>query len=140
MSTYTAFTDGSCKPNPGIGGYGVVILKDGEGFKELSWAFEGTTNNQMEIAGAVAALAAVPDESDILIVSDSKYVVNTMKYNWKRNKNQRFWNMLDSTIEDKKLNVLWEWVKGHANNKYNKRADELAQRAADDLREELSNE
>ena len=135
MSIYTVYTDGSCKPNPGTGGFGVVILRDGQPYKERMGACDDTTNNQMEMLGVIDALDHIPAGADITVMSDSKYVVNTLTKGWKRNKNKALWRAIDDLVESKDLKVAYQWVKGHADNEHNNRADELAQEAASDLKE-----
>jgi ribonuclease HI len=135
MNLYTAYTDGSCKPNPGTGGYGVVFVKDDKAIHKISGALENTTNNKMELAGVIAALDFIPEGSGIAIFTDSSYVVNTMTKGWKRNKNIPFWDQIDNLIREKSLKVVWEWVRGHDNDMFNERADVLAQTAAFKLKE-----
>lgn len=135
------YTDGSCSGNPGRGGWGAVILADGKE-KRMSGGEKLTTNNRMELMGAIEALEAILDDRNlrdrhITMYCDSQYVKNgiqTWIKGWKKNgwrtstkepvKNQDLWVELDETVQ--KLSIEWKWVKGHAGNKYNEICDELA--------------
>ncbi len=134
---YCIYTDGSCSGNPGPGGYGAVILQMGKPIQELSGRSNRSTNNRMEMAAAIVALRATPTGSDIILYSDSKYVVNGASkwiYGWiSRNwrtaagkdvKNKDLWIKISSAMALR--NVQWKWVKGHAGNKWNERCDLLA--------------
>jgi len=131
------YTDGSCSPNPGPGGWGVVMLPEKGKKRELSGKVAETTNNRMELQAALEALQALPKASEVQIVTDSKYVqngINKWIVNWRKNnwqtaekeavKNRDLWEALDREI--KRHDVQWQWVKGHANDLYNERADSLA--------------
>ena len=138
------YTDGACSGNPGKGGWGAVLLANG---KEL-WLSGGeakTTNNRMELCGAIFALKeleklSIDSSRSITLYIDSQYVKNGITSwieSWKKNgwktaakepvKNQDLWLMLDEL--NKKYSVEWKWVKGHAGNKYNEICDELARNA-----------
>ncbi len=128
---YRLYTDGACLGNPGPGGWGAVLISEGAGdggAKELSGHEPRTTNNRMEMAAAIQGLEATPPGSEVRVVSDSSYVVNTMTRGWKRNANQDLWAALDRAVEARR--VTWEWVKGHAGHPGNERADQLAAAAA----------
>jgi ribonuclease HI len=140
------YTDGSARGNPGPGGYG-AILKWGESEKELSKGYRHTTNNRMELMAVIAALEATNREGlDILVYSDSQYVVKAVEQGWLKNwiatnfkggkKNKDLWLHFNELA--KKHSVRFKWVKGHAENPYNNRCDELATAAADgrDLEED----
>ena len=135
-------TDGGCRGNPGPGGYGAVIL-DGEKRVELSQGFHLTTNNRMELMACIAALEALKTPSEMILHSDSRYVVNGMSKGWARKWRANNWMR---TKKDPAENAdLWAklldlcafhrvrfvWVRGHAGNKENERCDELATGAAD---------
>ncbi|SFQ00779.1 ribonuclease HI [Roseivivax halotolerans] len=141
MAELFAFTDGACSGNPGPGGWGVLLqAKDGESVakeRELSGGESGTTNNRMELLAAINALESLSRPSRITIVTDSAYVKNGVTgwiHGWKRNgwktaakkpvKNVELWQRLDEA--QKRHDVSWEWVKGHAGHPENERADELA--------------
>ena len=119
------YTDGACSGNPGPGGWAFVI----PGIKaENSGYFVETTNNRMEITAVIEALDYVAREtshSKVEIITDSQYVVNTMTLGWQRKKNTDLWRKLDELVDLFEV-VKWTWVKGHADNKYNQRCDELA--------------
>ncbi len=136
------YTDGGCHGNPGAGGWACVILDGNEEIK-LSGGDKQTTNNKMELSAAINALYAVNQKDEwkskkIRVFSDSQYVKNgitTWILSWKKNGwktaakksvlNQELWIALDSLCS--KLNVEWNWVKGHAGVKYNEMCDSLCQ-------------
>ena len=132
------YTDGACSGNPGIGGWGVVIINNKKIIK-LNDGMINTTNNQMELVAAINALEYFKTEQTITIYTDSKYVkdgitfwINKWKINgWKTAnkkpvKNKTLWIKLNNQIE--KHNIIWKWVKGHDGNKYNEFADLLARK------------
>ena len=132
------YTDGACSGNPGIGGWGVVIINNKKIIK-LNDGMMNTTNNQMELVAAINALEYFKAEQTITIYTDSKYVkdgitswINKWKINgWKTAnkkpvKNKTLWIKLNNQIE--KHNIIWKWVKGHDGNKYNEFADLLARK------------
>ncbi|HUW63129.1 MAG TPA: ribonuclease HI [Spirochaetia bacterium] len=134
------YTDGACSGNPGPGGFG-VILKYGEITKELSCGFTKTTNNRMELRAAIAGLAALKRPCQVTLYSDSRYVIDAMAKGWVQTwqakgwvrskkepvKNVDLWQELLRVAAAHQ--VEWVWVKGHAGNELNERADELAQGA-----------
>ncbi len=133
------YTDGASRGNPGPGGYGTVLIW-GEVKKELSKGYRLTTNNRMELMAAIAALEAMKKNNlDILIYSDSSYVVKAVEEGWLKNwirtdfkggkKNKDLWLRFHKLSQNHKLK--FKWVKGHADNFYNTRCDELATEAAD---------
>ena len=141
MYSFKAYTDGACSGNPGIGGWGVVLLaeKNNEVVKrkELSGGSEISTNNQMELKAAIEALKALKKPTEITIITDSVYVKNGItewlnswkKNNWKTKskklvKNKELWENLEE-LANKNV-VTWKWIKGHAGNLENERADYLA--------------
>ena len=138
------FTDGACSGNPGPGGWG-AILRMGERERELSGGEPATTNNRMELMGAISALEALKGPSNVELHTDSKYVqqgISQWIHGWKRNgwktadkkpvKNTDLWQRLDEAM--KHHDVKWHWVKGHAGHDMNERADELAREAIAELR------
>ncbi len=149
MMRVVAFTDGASRGNPGPGGYGAVLLYvDPSGMehrKELNAGYQVTTNNRMELLGAIVALEALKRPCEVELHSDSQYVVNAFNQHWVDNwmrkgwknsqkqpvKNVDLWQRLIAAQERHK--VTWLWVKGHAGHPLNERADELATRAADGL-------
>lgn len=138
MSTITIYTDGSAKGNPGNGGYGAVMLS-GKHKKELSEGFRLTTNNRMELLSVIVALETIKtDGADVQVFSDSKYVVDSVEKGWvfgwqkkgfKGKKNIDLWKRF--LLVYPKHTIKFNWVKGHAGNKYNEICDELAVNAAD---------
>ena len=131
------YTDGACSGNPGVGGWGVVIIDDNKNETFLNGGDNDTTNNKMELTAAIEALKFFKEKKEIKLVTDSKYVkdgIQTWIHNWKKNgwktsakkpvKNKELWIELDQLIS--KHTLSWEWVKGHAGNKYNEKADYLA--------------
>ena len=132
----TIFTDGACSGNPGPGGWGAILHFNGTE-KELSGGERDTTNNRMEMMAAIEALKALKKPCKVTVVSDSKYLkdgITTWIHNWKKNgwrtaakkpvKNADLWKQLEVAIQ--RHQVEWHWVKGHAGNPENERADELA--------------
>lgn len=134
----TVFTDGGCINNPGPGGYGAVIIYDGE-IKELSGGKRHTTNNRMEMLACIKAFEFLKNEKrKIILHTDSAYIVNAVNKGWIYSWEKNNWvksdknNVLNSDLWKeikyyyKKLNIEFRWVKGHAGIKYNERCDELA--------------
>ncbi len=139
MEPVIIYTDGAARGNPGSGGYGVVMLW-GNVSKELSKGFRLTTNNRMELMAVIAALESLKKTNlDIIIYSDSNYVVKAVEEGWLKNwiktnfkggkKNKDLWLRFYELFQDH--NIKFKWVKGHADNKYNNRCDMLATAAAD---------
>ena len=133
------FTDGACSGNPGIGGWGVVILINDNDPIFLNGGEIQTTNNRMELTATIKALKYFKEHQLITLITDSKYVkdgIESWIANWKKNgwrttskkpvKNKELWVELDSQIA--KHNITWNWVKGHAGDRYNEEADFLARR------------
>jgi ribonuclease HI len=121
---YLVYADGSCIGNPGPGGWGVVV-RDPDGIMtELNGHDPSTTNNRMELMGAIEGLRATEPGADVLLKSDSRYVVNSMTLHYKRNTNHDLWKMLDAETAARR--VRFEWVRAHATDATNNRADELA--------------
>jgi ribonuclease HI len=137
------FTDGSCHGNPGPGGWAAIVERGGAR-RELSGAQAATTNNQMELRGAIEGLRSLGEPSVVDLYSDSQYVVNGMKswiHDWKRRgwrtadrkpvKNEDLWRALDA--EAQRHRVRWHWVRGHDGHPQNERADALANAAIAEL-------
>ncbi len=131
------YTDGGCRPNPGPGGWGAVILEPGRKPRELSGGEPATTNNRMELTAAIEALAALPEGSDVELVTDSQYLrqgITSWISGWRRRgwrtaagddvRNRDLWERLDAALA--RHQVSWRWVKGHAGDRWNERADQLA--------------
>ena len=136
MKKVTVYTDGACSGNPGPGGWG-AILKYGELTKELSGGDPETTNNRMELTGVITALSALKEPCEVALYTDSQYIVNAINkgwlkswisHGWKRKtgpvKNPDLWQKLYELLQVHVVEFIW--VKGHAENKYNNRCDELA--------------
>jgi ribonuclease HI len=121
---YLVYADGSCLGNPGPGGWGVVVRDPDGTVTELNGHQDATTNNRMELLAAIEGLRATERGADVVLRSDSQYVVKSMTLNWKRNANQDLWALLDA--EAKSRRVRFEWVRGHGVDPINNRADELA--------------
>lgn len=127
---YTIWTDGGCAKNPnGKGGYGVVI-QDNKNMSVTTYSkgFLSSTNNRMEVRAIIRALEEIPDGVSVVIYSDSKYAVYTFNGEYSKKKNLDLWSIADALIA-KKSNVIFEWVKGHADNDNNNLCDELATQA-----------
>lgn len=137
MKQVEIFTDGACSGNPGPGGYG-AILRFGEHVKELSGGEEHTTNNRMELLGVITALETLKFPCDVKLVTDSKYVVDSIEKGWARGWKANGWvkkdkkPALNADLWERLLNLLeihnvtFMWVKGHAGHPENERCDELA--------------
>ena len=137
----TIYTDGACLGNPGPGGYGVILLYQGNR-RELSGGYRKTTNNRMEITAAIVGLEALKEKCSVTLYSDSEYLVKAMSKGWiqrwqangwKRNKREQvlnpdLWKRLLQLSEHQ--DVQFSWVKGHADSLENIRCDELAMQAA----------
>jgi len=140
MKHVEIFTDGACKGNPGPGGWG-AILRMGEHEKELCGGDPATTNNRMELMGAIKALGALKQPCEVKLHTDSKYVIDGITswiFGWQRNgwknaakkpvANADLWQDLIAAAKPHK--VAWIWVKGHDGHPENERADRLASDAA----------
>ncbi|MCZ4407734.1 ribonuclease HI [Cryomorphaceae bacterium 1068] len=131
------YTDGSSRGNPGPGGYGAVLLSEKGHEKKLSEGFRKTTNNRMELLSVIKALEALKKPCEVLVFSDSKYVVDSVEkgwvYSWQKKgfakkKNPDLWKRYLNIARNHR--VKFEWVKGHDGNKYNEICDKLAVAAA----------
>ncbi len=144
LTKVTIYSDGASKGNPGPGGYGTVLkYKDPKGEiheLELTEGFKETTNNRMELMGVIAGFEALNRPCEVLVVSDSKYVVDAFrehwvdswkKTDWKKGtvKNIDLWERLLKAMEGHR--VSFEWVKGHAGHPENERCDTLASTSAE---------
>lgn len=143
MKEVELFTDGACRGNPGMGGWGVV-MRFGAHEKDLYGGEQETTNNRMELMAAIQGLQALKEPCHVRLTTDSQYVrqgILDWMPRWKKNgwktsakqpvKNQDLWQLLDA--EAQRHRVEWHWVKGHAGHPENERADELANRGIDEL-------
>tara|TARA_R110001583_G_scaffold3212_12_gene21023 strand:+ start:516 stop:986 length:471 start_codon:yes stop_codon:yes gene_type:complete len=138
------YTDGSCLGNPGPGGYGALLIYKGHR-KELSQGFTLTTNNRMELLGAIEALASLSESCQVILTTDSQYVrqgITQWIHGWKKKgwktanrqpvKNVDLWQRLDNLNQQHQ--VEWRWVKGHSGHPENERVDDLAREAAEGSR------
>jgi ribonuclease HI len=136
MTEVVIYTDGACSGNPGPGGWGVVLRWNGT-VKELHGSDPQTTNNRMELMAAIQALEALNRPSQVRLYTDSTYVLNGITKwvaGWQRNgwrtaakkpvKNEDLWRRLVQAME--RHEISWQWVKGHAGDEGNERADALA--------------
>ncbi len=139
------YTDGACKGNPGPGGWG-AWLRWGEHEKELFGGEPATTNNRMELTAVIESLALLKRRTQVAIYTDSSYVkdgITSWIHNWKKRgwrtadnkpvKNVDLWQRLDALVAGH--DVQWHWVRGHAGDPGNERADALANRGVESLRE-----
>ncbi|GAB4124356.1 MAG: ribonuclease HI [Rubrivivax sp.] len=144
MSEVVIYTDGACKGNPGPGGWG-AWLRSGAHEKELWGGEPQTTNNRMELTAVIEALSALKRHSRVTIHTDSEYVKNgitTWIHGWKQRgwttadrkpvKNLDLWQKLDALASEHQ--VSWRWVRGHAGDPGNERADQLANRGVEAAR------
>ena len=145
MKKVELYTDGACSGNPGPGGYGAILVYGGIE-KEFSGGEALTTNNRMELLGAITGLAALKEPCEVVLTSDSKYLVDAVNKKWAVGWRQKGWKKSDGKPA---LNIdLWErlldlldmhrvtliWVKGHAGHPYNERCDRLAVSEAEKFR------
>lgn len=141
MKKVTIYSDGACSGNPGPGGYGTILSFNGVE-KEFSGGFRNTTNNRMELLGAIVGLESLKEKCDVTMVTDSQYVVNGIEKGWAkrwkangwmRNRkepaiNPDLWQRLLTAVD--KHSVKFTWVRGHNGHPENERCDELAVAAA----------
>ncbi len=139
MKSVTIYTDGGADPNPGLGGWGAVLMF-GNHEKELCGAEPDTTNNRMELLATISALAALSEPCEVNLHTDSEYLhkgISQWIVGWKQNgwrtaskepvKNKDLWIKLDELTTTHKIN--WAWVKAHAGNQMNERCDALVHKA-----------
>ena len=142
MKHVDIYTDGACRGNPGRGGWGAILVYGGKE-KEISGGEAMTTNNRMELMGAISALELLREPCDVTLTSDSKYLTDAINKgwleNWKKNGwkkadkkpvlNPELWQRLDALLQ--KHTVRFVWVHGHEGHVYNERCDVLATSFAD---------
>jgi ribonuclease HI len=143
LTTVHIYTDGACRGNPGPGGWGALLIHRNSS-KELYGAEKLTTNNRMELLAVIKSLEALAKPCNVILTSDSKYVLQGITVwlkDWKKRgwktaskqavKNQDLWQMLDTLNQIH--TVEWQWVKGHSGHPENERVDALANQAIDEL-------
>ncbi|MEL1249474.1 ribonuclease HI [Aurantiacibacter gilvus] len=144
MKKIEIFTDGACKGNPGPGGWG-ALLRMGKHEKEMSGSDPDTTNNRMEMTAVIRALKVLTEPCEIVLHTDSRYVVDGMTkwiHGWKKRgwktadkkpvRNEELWHdLIEAALPHQ---ISWEWVKGHNGHPENERVDCLASEAADRAR------
>jgi len=137
MKHIDLYTDGACSGNPGPGGWGCVLIYKGVE-KELSGGEAETTNNRMELLAAINGLEALKESCKVTLYSDSKYVIDALQLGWAKKwraagwmrnkkepaKNPELWERLLNLCDEHEMTYVW--VKGHAENEYNNRCDNLA--------------
>lgn len=140
MKEVEIYTDGACSGNPGPGGWGAILFYGGHR-KEMSGGTSPTTNNRMELTAVIEALSILKEPCNVKVYSDSAYIVNCFQQNWTRGwirngwknskgqpvENQDLWKRLLQLMETHKVEYIK--VKGHADNEFNNRCDELAREA-----------
>jgi ribonuclease HI len=144
MNKIVIYTDGACKGNPGPGGWGVLLRSSGQVEKELYGGELATTNNRMELTAVIEALQALKRPCDVTLYLDSKYVlqgatewlVGWKTKGWKTAarqpvKNVDLWQQLDVLVMTSGHKIDWSWVKGHAGDPGNERADALANKGVE---------
>lgn len=137
MKTVTLYTDGACSGNPGPGGWGAILSYNGIE-KELSGGEPNTTNNRMELLAVISGLEALKEPCRVELYSDSKYVIDGLSKGWAASWRKNGWRKADKkpalnpdlwekllTLAEKHQ-LSYHWVKGHADNPYNNRCDQLA--------------
>jgi len=136
--TVVIYTDGACHPNPGRGGWGAILFLT-EGEKIIRGSAAQTTNNRMELTAAIEALKLVPENLRVVVYTDSQYLKQGIEEwlpqwknrNWRRKggklANLDLWKEL--SIEQDRLNIKWNWVRGHSGDRNNERVNRIAQNA-----------
>lgn len=136
MKRVTIYTDGACSGNPGPGGWAAVLIY-GKFKREMSGGEADTTNNRMELMGVIKALEALKEPCEARLYTDSRYIADALTKGWLKSWQARGWRRKEGELKNPDLwRRVWEladthelnvsWVKGHADNEYNKRCDELA--------------
>lgn len=146
MNKVVIYTDGACKGNPGPGGWGALLRAADGAEKELCGGELETTNNRMEMMAVIEALSALKRPCHVVLHVDSQYVLKGMTewlQGWKAKgwrtaakqpvKNVDLWQRLDALVHQSEHRIEWQWVKGHAGDPGNERADALANRGVEQL-------
>ena len=144
MKHVDIYTDGACRGNPGKGGWGAILVY-GTKMKEMSGGEPLTTNNRMELTGAIEALAMLKEPCEVTLTSDSKYLVDAISKGWLDSWRKNGWRKADRSevlnvdlwqkliVQLERHKVSFVWVHGHAGHEYNERCDVLATTFADSL-------
>lgn len=136
MKSVEIYTDGACSGNPGPGGWGAVLMY-GEHKREISGGEPMTTNNRMELTAVIEALSKLSEPCAVTLYTDSKYVSDAINKGWLKSWQQKGWRKKDGEVKNPELwqallpllnkhSVNFVWVRGHADNEYNNRCDQLA--------------
>ena len=146
MNKIVIYTDGACKGNPGPGGWGALLRAADGAEKELCGGEPETTNNRMEMMAVIEALSALKRPCHVILFVDSQYVLKGITewlHGWKAKgwrtaakqpvKNVDLWQRLDALVHQSEHRIEWQWVKGHAGDPGNERADALANRGVEQL-------
>lgn len=145
MKKVTIYTDGACRGNPGVGGWGAILSYEGI-LKEISGGEKNTTNNRMELTAAISALEALREPCEVALYTDSKYLSDAVTLGWLEGWRMRGWRrgrnepVLNPDLWERlyvllsRHDVTFHWVKGHAENSFNCRCDALATAYADSLK------
>ena len=141
---FIIYTDGACLGNPGPGGWAALLISKNSETKKIFGSDILTTNNRMELTAVIEAIKLAPKNSNLVVFTDSKYVINGIEIwikKWKKNrwlnsnkkkvKNKDLWIILDDVSE--KVNIKWKWVKGHSGDENNETVDFLARNQAEKL-------
>jgi len=143
MKKVLIYTDGACSGNPGVGGWGAILIS-GQHVKKIFGSYHDTTNNRMELTAVIESLKILKESCEVDIFTDSKYVhdgitkwiINWKTNNWKKVKNQDLWKILDDLVYSNNHKINWHWIKGHNGNEFNEIADKLATGAISDLKKQ----
>lgn len=129
---YTIYTDGGYSQMNDIGAFAYVMLDDKENvIKKNAWEIEKETNNRAELKAIIAGVHHLPmDATDVRIISDSQYALNTLSGKWQRKSNTDLFPIYDKIIKERRLNVVYEWVRGHDGNQYNEMCDKMCSEVA----------
>jgi len=129
MKNIVIYSDGSSLGNPGPGGFGIVLRYKNK-IKEVSGGIPHTTNNRAEMVAVIEGLKALNESCNVMVYTDSKYIVSTYNDGWQKKKNNDLWKIMDNL--NKIHNIKYTWIKGHAGNPDNEKCNLLAQLAAAD--------
>lgn len=145
MKNIELYTDGACRGNPGVGGWGAILVYNGHE-KEMSGGEKQTTNNRMELMAVIEGLSALKEPCEVTVYSDSKYFIDAIEKGWARSwqknnwiksdkkpaLNRELWEQILSLLDYHKVSLVW--IRGHNGHEYNERCDALATSFADSLK------